>query len=94
MDLAEYLGYSRASITYMVNELVAKGFLKEGKGNLELTEEGILLSRQILERYMFFFHLLTKCGVTQTTAEKEACKMEHILSPESFELLRKTLGGV
>lgn len=94
IDLAEYMGYSKASITHAVTALMKKGFLKTDGCYLELTQEGLSVSRQVLERHDFFTRLLVKCGVEQKTAEQEACGMEHVLSEQSFEMLKQALEAV
>lgn len=88
VDLADYMGYSKPSITVAVSRLIEKGLLTATRdGYLNLTETGLEASRHVVEKYRFFTELLISCGVEQATAEREACGLEHVLSDESFRRL-------
>lgn len=87
VDLADYMGYSKPSISVAVSRLIEKGLLTSEDGYLDLTAAGLEASRHVVEKYRFFTELLVSCGVERATAEREACGMEHVLSDESFKRL-------
>lgn len=87
VDLAHYMGFSKASITHGVAGLQKKGYLEPGSTELILTEEGKRAAEKILAKHDFFTKFLVDCGIEQKTAEEEACGMEHAISDESFLIL-------
>jgi Mn-dependent DtxR family transcriptional regulator len=90
IDVADYFGYSKPSISRAVAVLRSNDFLEvDADGLLHLTESGKEIAKNIYERHCFFRQLLIDAGVEPGTADKEACKMEHGLSRESFKKLRK-----
>jgi len=91
IDIANALGYSRASINRAVNVLKSAGLVAQEKyGTLSLTEEGQTTAQAIRERHdilkNFFIDLLQ---VSESTAEEDACRMEHIISEETLIKLVK-----
>lgn len=95
IDLARYMGYSRASVSHAVALLRKKGFLEPGGNGLNLTAKGEELSKRILEKHSFFTRFLVECGVERKKAEMEACGIEHVISDESLEKIKDKmiLGG-
>ena len=95
IDVAEYLGFSRPSVSHAVSVLGDEGYLTMGADRmLHLTESGTRIATEIYERHRFFKEYLIKIGVTPETAEEDACKMEHVISPESFQCLKRALGDL
>ena len=89
VDLARYMGFSKPSIIHAVGVLKNGGFLTvDGDGFLHLTDIGREVAEQIYEKHRFFTDRLIEAGVDPVTAEKDACRMEHVISQESFERLR------
>lgn len=89
VDLAHHMGYSKPSISHAVGILKNGGFLETGKdGALELTESGREIAEKIYEKHKFFTEQLIAIGVEPTIAEQDACRIEHVISPESFEKLK------
>ena len=89
VDLARYMGFSKPSISHAVGVLKNGGFLTvDGDGFLHLTDIGREVAEQIYEKHRFFTDRLIEAGVDPVTAEKDACRMEHVISQESFERLR------
>ena len=85
VDVSEYLGYSKPSVSRAV------GLLKNGEyiivdadGGLVLTDSGREIAEKIYERHTLLTALLVKMGVSQETAAADACKLEHAISDESF----------
>mgnify|MGYP000667089878 CR=1 FL=1 len=92
VDLARYMGYSKPSISHAVNILRKGGFLKvDGEGLLHLTDVGREVAEKIYERHRFFTEQLIAVGVDKETAVQDACRLEHVISDESFEKLKNAL---
>ena len=90
IDVSEYLGYSKPSVSR------AMGILRNGEyitidkdGSIALTESGKEIARKIYERHTLLSQMLVYLGVSEETAAADACKLEHAISDESFEALKK-----
>ena len=91
IDVADYMGFSKPSIRRAVKELKAKGLLITYRNNfLHLTDTGKLIAEKIYERHCFFTKYLIKMGVDPKLAESDACKLEHVISDESFQKLKES----
>lgn len=89
VDLARHMGFSKPSISHAVGVLRDGGFLTmDEDGFLHLTDIGQEVAKKIYERHQFFTEQLIAAGVDRETAEQDACRMEHVISQESFERLR------
>ena len=92
IDLARYMGYSKASISHATSALRRDGFLvMDNDGFLHLTDKGRGIARKIYERHRFFTKRLLAAGVDPKTAERDACRLEHAISDESFDKLKSLL---
>lgn len=91
VSLAEARGVTKASVTVAVRKLRGKGYLQPDTPTLELTDAGRQLAQQMRERSQFFARLLQKAGVDPSTADADACRMEHALSDQSFAALKRCL---
>ena len=90
VDLARYMGFSKPSSSHAVGVLKNGGFLTvDGDGFLHLTDIGREVAEKVYERHWFFTEQLVAAGVDLETAEQEACRMEHIISDESFSRLKE-----
>ena len=90
VDIAEQLGVKKPSVSRAVKELSKSGHLvKNADGALSLTETGLQLAEQIYEKHRFFTERLIAAGVDPKTAEQDACGIEHVISSESFQKLKK-----
>ena len=90
VDVSEYLGYSKPSVSRAV------GLLKNGEyiivnddGGLVLTDSGREIAEKIYERHTFLTSLLVKLGVSEETAAADACRLEHAISDESFDAIKR-----
>lgn len=91
VDVANYMGFSKPSVSHAVKELGKKEYLTmAADGALELTEKGREIAEQVYERHRFFTELLCKSGISPEVAEKEACEIEHVISEESFQKIKKS----
>lgn len=90
IDISEYMGYSKPSVSRAVNLLKNGGYITMDKDNLiELTESGLEIAQKIFDRHTLIANLLIRLGVSEKTAVEDACKMEHAISDESFEAIRR-----
>lgn len=90
IDIAKHLNFSKASVSHAIKLLRQKGYVnKEVEGFLYLTKEGSQLAKLLYERHDFFKRLLAHVGVDEKQAEWEASELNHIVSQESFECLKK-----
>lgn len=95
VDLARHMGYSKPSISHAVGLLRDGGFLSvDGDGYLYLTDAGQEVAEKIYERHCVLTSGLIKLGVDPKQAEEDACRMEHVVSDESFQKLREALGKI
>ena len=90
IDISEYMGYSKPSVSRAVNLLKNGGYITMGKDNLiTLTESGLEIAQKIFDRHTLIANLLIRLGVPEKIAAEDACKMEHANSDESFEAIRR-----
>lgn len=88
-DIAAMLNVSKPSANRAVNTLTQNGFLShEAYGAITLTPEGETYAASVLHRHKLLKHFLNDTlGVSEATAEEDACKMEHVMSAETIEKL-------
>ena len=92
IDLGEYMGYSKPSISRAVSLLKQGDFITVSKeGYIDLTEKGLTVAKKIFDRHTILTSFLLSIGVSEQTATDDACKMEHDLSDETFNALKKYL---
>lgn len=90
IDVSEHLGYSKPSVSRAVGLLKNGGFITvEDSGELKLTEEGYQIADMMFERHTLLSECLMLLGVSEETAAEDACKIEHVISEESFEAIKK-----
>ena len=90
VDVAEHMGYSKPSISRAMGLLKNGGFIEIAPdGAITLTETGIAVAEKIYERHTLLSRLLISLGVTPETAAEDACRLEHAISDESFEAIKK-----
>ncbi len=92
IDVCEYMGYSKPSVSRAVRLLKEGGYLTVSKnGALNLTELGLEIAEKTYERHIVLTELFEKLGVNGETAVADACKIEHVISDETFSALKKHL---
>lgn len=92
IDVAEYMGFSKPSVSRGVSILKRDGYLSvDAGGYLELTDFGLELAKKIYERHTVLTEILVKFGVSRETATDDACKMEHVISDETLEAIKSKL---
>jgi len=92
VDIAAHLGVSKPSVSFAMKKLRESGYILMGDDNrITLTEEGEAIACRVLERHDLLCALLMRLGVSEETARADACKIEHDLSDETFEAVRRHL---
>ena len=90
VDIANELGYKKSSVSVAMKNLREKGHITVSEeGFLKLTESGRAIAEMIRERHQLLTMWLTHLGVPEDIASEDACKLEHVLSAESFEAIKK-----
>ena len=92
VDVARFMGVSKPSVCVAVSTLKDGGFLTMDEGHfLHLTDVGREVAEKIYERHRFFTEQLIAAGVDPEMAERDACRIEHVISNESFQKLKDAL---
>ena len=90
VDVSEYLGYSKPSVSRAMGILRAGDYVQvDPDGGLILTDTGRAIAEKIFERHTLLSQLLMALGVPEGTAIADACKMEHAISDDSFQALKR-----
>ncbi len=90
VDIAEELGYKKSSVSVAMKNLREKNHITVTKeGFIYLTDTGREIAEMIYERHELLSHWLIKLGVNETVATEDACRIEHVISKESFEAIKK-----
>lgn len=90
IDVSEYLGYSKPSVSRAMGILRNGAYINVDKdGSITLTESGKEIAEKIFERHTVLSKLLMKLGVNEEIATADACKLEHAISDESFQAIKR-----
>ncbi len=90
IDVGEELGYSKPSVSRAMGILKNEGYITvEKDGSILLSESGKEIAEKIYERHIVLSSLLTSIGVPEEIAIEDACRMEHVISDESFDIIKK-----
>ena len=90
IDVGEYMGYSKPSVSRAVGILKQGGYvIMNREGYLSLTDSGLEVAKKIYERHTTLTDFLVRLGVDKNTAVEDACKMEHDISDETFEAMKQ-----
>ena len=90
IDVSEYLGYSKPSVSRAVGLLKSGGYITvDDAGGLVLTDSGREMAEKIYERHTLLTKLLIRVGVSAEVAAADACKLEHAISDESFLAIKE-----
>ena len=91
IDVAKRMDVSQAAVNKAVKILVEKGYIYEDGKHLYLSEEGKKYAEAVYEKHCIIRDYLTACGVSAATAEEDACHMEHLISEETFLMMKNAL---
>ena len=90
IDVARHLGYSKPSVSVAMKRLRENGYVNMDDNHLlTLTESGLAIARSIYERHQIISGYLMSIGVSEETALKDACRIEHVLSEETFHKIKE-----
>ena len=90
IDICTYLSYSRLTVSIVLRQMRENGLVTVNEDNhIHLTGEGLAIASRIYERHTVLSDMLMSLGVNQETALRDACKIEHDLSDETFEAIKR-----
>ncbi len=92
IDIAEKLGVTKPSVSYATKRLRENGYITvDQAGMIMLTDSGLEIAERIYERHELITKLFVRLGVRPEQAREDACKIEHDLSAETFEAVKKSV---
>ena len=92
IDVVDYMSFSKPSVSRAIGLLKNGGYVTvDSDGYITLTEVGIEVAQKIYERHNILTEFLVKLGVEREVATQDACKIEHVISDESLDAIRKEL---
>ena len=91
IDIANFMAFSKASVSVALKKLKSYNYVKvdESTGFIELTSEGERIAKATYERHQVISRALIALGVSEKTAIEDACAVEHIISDETFQVLKE-----
>jgi len=95
IDIVEELEYKKSSVSVAMKNLRENGYIEmDEEGYITLTEKGRKIAETMYERHTLLSDWLIHLGVDKTIAAEDACRIEHVISPESFEAIKKLAKSV
>lgn len=92
IDIAHEMNFSKPSVSIAMKKLREENLITINPSHeIDLTPEGKEIAERIYERHVVISKILMKIGVEETTAVKEACRIEHVISQDSFEKLKNAV---
>lgn len=92
IDISEKMGFSKPSVSRAVGLLKNGGFITVDKdGYITLTEAGLEVGKKIYQRHLILTQFFIRLGVDETVAAEDACKIEHDISDESFNAIKRVM---
>jgi len=90
IDIAHEMSFSKPSVSIAMNKLKALGYIEiNEKDEISLTPSGLAIAEKTLEKHLSLTELLINLGVSPETAKEDACRMEHDISDETWEAIKK-----
>ena len=90
IDVCEYMGFSKPSVSRAIGLLKNGGYVDvDSDGYLSLTDEGFTVAKKMFDRHRLLTKFLVSLGVSEDIAQNDACKIEHHISDESFNAIKK-----
>lgn len=88
-DICNYFGYARATVSVFLKQLRENGYVEvDDRKNITLTDSGMEIARDMYERHQFLTKLFVRIGVPEDIAAKDACRVEHYVSKETFMAMK------
>ena len=92
IDVCEHMGFSKPSVSRAIGLLRSGGFVEvDEKGHLTLTEQGRAVAERTFERHRLLKEVFVRLGVDEEIADADACKIEHHISDETFEAIKRRI---
>lgn len=93
VEISEYMNFSKPSVSRAVSILKKDGYVEvNDEGHITLTGEGRKIAEKIYERHTMLREFLVRLGVSEKTASDDACKIEHDISDETFDAIKRHAG--
>lgn len=93
VDICAELGYSRPTLSVVLKKMRDEGLIiVDDLNHIAMTEKGREIAEAVYERHTILAKMLMSFGVSEEAAHRDACKMEHDISDESFECIKKIIG--
>ncbi len=89
IDIVHYFNYSRPTVSVAIKQMQQDGYINFEHNIITLTPSGLEVALTIYERHKLIAQILVQMGVDETTASEDSCKIEHDISPESFEAIKR-----
>ncbi|MBQ1307711.1 MAG: metal-dependent transcriptional regulator [Erysipelotrichaceae bacterium] len=90
IDISRYMNFSKPSVSRAMKNLSHEGYVSiDVNGNISLTEKGLRIAEGIYEKHRQLTDFFVRIGVSPETAEEDACRIEHVISDETFEAIKK-----
>lgn len=90
IDIVNELNFSKPSISNAMKQFREKGYITvDGSGNITLTDAGLKIAESVYERHLILTEFFKEIGVSEETAREDACRIEHIISKESFGKIKE-----
>lgn len=90
IDVSEEMNFSKPSVSRAIGILKKDGFVEvDSRGGIKLTESGLKVAKNIFERHTILSDLLQSLGVSKETAVEDACRVEHYISEETFQAIKR-----
>lgn len=93
LDVAKYMGYSKPSVSRALKRLSLDGYISVDECcHITLTQAGREIADKMYERHTILTRMLTRLGVDERIAANDACEIEHVISDETFEAIKRHIG--
>lgn len=89
VDIVNYMNFSRPTVSIALKQLEKDGYITIDDNNISLNEKGLEIARMMYERHEYIARVLMKIGVDEKTAYEDSCLVEHDISTETFEAIKK-----
>ena len=90
IDIANELSFSKPSVSTAMKNFREQGYISvESNGSIVLTESGLAIAERVYERHLLLAKYLMALGVDEATAKEDACRIEHVISQQSFDKIKE-----
>lgn len=94
IDIVNELGFSKPSVSVAMKKLRENGYIHmDNDGHITLSDTGAEIAEKMYERHTLLSSFLIKLGVDEKIAVEDACRIEHVISPETFQKLKEHVDG-